>query len=96
MKNPELTELRKKLEAIDSEIAALLAQRFDLCKDVAKVKKRIGIDVEDPNWEQEIFNRISQWEGRYSLNDQELTGIFRIILEFSRKTQHRLIDRNEV
>jgi chorismate mutase len=96
VKNPELAALRSKLESIDAEIAALLSRRLDLCRDVAKIKKKSGLGVEDPHWEKEIFNRIAQWENQYSLKDQELTKTFKVILELSRNTQRRLIETNQV
>lgn len=55
----ELEELRKKLDAVDDEIAALFLRRMKLVGQVAEYKSKNAVNVEDKNRENEIKKRIS-------------------------------------
>lgn len=51
----ELPKLRKKIDAIDREIAKLLDKRFKISLEVAAEKVRTGKDVKDSSREQEVL-----------------------------------------
>lgn len=62
MKN--LKELRASIDALDSQIGALLADRLRLADAVAEAKRSEGRPIGDPAREREILTRLSQEVGR--------------------------------
>ena len=55
----ELEELRKKIDVIDDELAALYQKRMELSKLVAQVKSEKGLAVQNVLREKEIINRVT-------------------------------------
>ena len=49
----ELTSLRQQIDQIDTDILQLLEKRIALMKSVGKAKKEIGIEIRDPQREEE-------------------------------------------
>lgn len=54
----ELDELRKKLDAVDDDIAGLFEQRMNIVREIAAVKSEKGLPAYDPRREIEILGRI--------------------------------------
>ncbi len=59
----DLQEIRKELDAIDSQIIDLFSRRMRLVKDVAEYKKEHGLPVLDAAREETILNRVSEKAG---------------------------------
>ena len=58
-----LQEIRKDLDAIDSQIVDLFSRRMRLVKNVADYKKEHGLPVLDAGREETILNRVSEKAG---------------------------------
>ena len=54
----ELDKIRQRIDDVDERICALLKERFDLVKEVAKAKKESGVQVENKDREREVIERI--------------------------------------
>ena len=59
----ELKDIRASIDALDSRIAALLAERLELADAVAEAKRASGGPVNDPVREREILTRLSSEVG---------------------------------
>lgn len=71
-----LESLRREIDLIDSEIIRLLDRRFEIAREIGRIKLDRGLDIHDPDREGEILNRI----GRYR-------EIYREIFNYSKKEQ---------
>ena len=54
----KLDELRKKLDAVDDDIAGLFERRMNIVREIAAVKSEKGLPAYDPRRESEILGRI--------------------------------------
>jgi chorismate mutase / prephenate dehydratase len=74
-----LDDIRKKIDALDSDLLRLLSQRADLVHEVGQIKKRDGLQIYAPEREEAVFQRvIKQNEGR--LPEKSLRAIYREIM----------------
>jgi chorismate mutase len=84
-----LSRLRGRIDRIDGRIAALLARRLGAVVEVGRIKRLLGLPVEDPRREEEIVSRI-----RGSVVEEEgknyLGEVYRTIFRCS-----RVIEREE-
>jgi len=84
-----LENLRAEIDAIDDEIAPLLARRMALAAQVAAAKRETGAPVSQPQREKIILERLcAQTEERYR---PALKAIYDAIFRASRKFQEGLI-----
>jgi monofunctional chorismate mutase len=58
----ELKEMRKQIDKIDEEILILLNKRIQLCMQIAEIKKKANLQLEDHNRENEIFQRVGRFK----------------------------------
>ncbi len=58
----ELKELRKQIDSIDEEILILLNKRVRLCIEIAKVKKKANLQLEDQKREHEILQKVGTFK----------------------------------
>ena len=84
----QLDEIRQKINDVDERICALLVERFDLVKEVAKAKKECGAQVENKDREREVIERIRQ-EMPDELKDYA-EEVFRLLIEESKDLQRKL------
>ena len=86
--NNKLTEFRKKIDAIDSEIVKLLAERFDLAKEIAEYKKGNNLPVFQAGREDEVLRRISeQLENGGKKYEKYILELYKIIMDTSKTIQ---------
>ncbi len=79
-----LDELRLQLDAIDSEIMALLSKRAELIVQVADVKRHENIPVHIPERETAIMQRL-RLHNNGPLKGDAIERVFRTIIEEMRK-----------
>ncbi|MBR6457359.1 MAG: chorismate mutase [Bacteroidales bacterium] len=53
----DLEEIRAKIDEVDERMAELFAQRLELAREAAEVKRAQGLPAEDPEREQRILER---------------------------------------
>ncbi len=86
----ELDELRRRIDALDTALLELLAQRVEVVLEVAAFKRRRGLRVYDPARERTVLARLSAL-GRAPLTDGIVRHVFeRIIDECRRLEQWRV------
>jgi len=84
-----LDNLRTQIDAIDDELAALLARRMDLAARVAATKRETGAPVLQPARERAILARLGEgMEPRYL---PALNAIYEAIFRASREYQESLM-----
>ena len=76
------------IDLLDEQMLDLLVQRFSVSREIGKIKASGGINVGDPNREQEIIDRLAEkLEGKLNIND--IAAIFGPIYHISKKIQKK-------
>ena len=84
----KIKELRKLIDKIDDQLFDLLVERFDVSKKIGDIKASKNINIDDPNREQEIIDRLSiKLEGKLKMGDIET--IIRSFYNISKKLQKK-------
>ena len=84
----DLSEIRKDIDAIDSELIELFRRRMDCAKEVGYYKKERGIPVLNRQRENEILDNVQERGGEYGAAARLL---FANIMELSRALQHNIV-----
>ena len=58
MENPELNDLRTQINHIDEQLLQLIVQRFDVVREVGRVKQTAHLPIKDAAREQAVLNRL--------------------------------------
>ena len=77
--------IREEIDAIDSEIIALLESRLNLSLQIGKVKKNLDKKIRDDSREEEILKKIEELSLLYPKED--LKSIFVEIMKTSLNAQ---------
>jgi len=84
----KINVLRNKIDSLDEQMLDLLIQRFSASKEIGGIKASGGINIGDPNREQEIIDRLAEkLEGKLERND--IAAIFGPIYHISKKLQKK-------
>jgi len=85
----DLSEWRKKIDAIDRELVRLLNERAHCVAEIGKIKRQGGLPIEASGREEKVFaNVVSANQG--PLDDDELRRVFERIVEEGKGLQRRL------
>lgn len=76
----DLNNLRQKIDNIDAAILALLAERLEICRQVAKVKVEQSNSVIQPARVREVLTSRRQWAINDNVDPDFAEQLFRIIL----------------
>ena len=88
MTTMELADIRQRIDDVDDRLCELLAERFDLVKEVALAKKESGTAVENKDREKVVIDKI-----RAKMPDElkdYAEDIFRLLIEQSKDLQRKL------
>jgi chorismate mutase-like protein len=76
----DLPELREKIDQIDAAIVALLAQRMEVCREVAEVKAGSSTAVIQPQRVREVLTTRRQWAINSGVDADFAEQVFRTVL----------------
>lgn len=91
-KNP-LTEIRQRINALDSQLLNLLAERRKLIIDVGKTKLNTHLPIRDKDREKDLLNTLIEAGRDQGLNGHYITRLFQLIIEDSVLTQQALLQQ---
>ncbi len=83
----ELDNWRKKIDAIDQQLSALLCERLRCAENISSLKAQIGEQVLQPEREKEVLNNVLN-QTDSPLQSHALEKIYRCIIEETRMFQH--------
>ena len=84
----KIEKLRILIDKIDDQLFDLLVERFDVSKKIGDIKASKDINIDDPNREQEIINRLSiKLEGK--LKKEDIETIISSFYYISKKLQKK-------
>lgn len=84
-----LNEIRRKLDLIDQQILLLIAERENLVKDVAKLKKENGFKIYDNEREKDVTENWSSAANELQLDSEFIETLKNLILERSKIIQSK-------
>jgi len=82
----DLETLRKEIDSIDREVAALLSRRLDLVKEIGEVKKAQGLPVLNAAREAIVLEKVRAAATEPQKKDA-LEAIYRAVMEESKKLE---------
>jgi shikimate dehydrogenase len=86
---PALTELRDRIDAIDSRILQLLNERLDAARSIGRLKAKEGKKVLDASREAAVLARLVRANREGDLADIDLLGVYKSIIRAARRLQHK-------
>ncbi len=86
----QLSGLRGQIDEIDNEILDVFVRRFEITKQVGRVKHAGGLAPEDPNREGAMYERLREMAAQRDLEPDVVEDIYRALLSHV-KRQHRTI-----
>ena len=89
----DIADWRKRIDEIDKKLLALLNERAKCAVEIGNVKKRAGMEIYDPNRENEILSRLrSSNEG--PLSDDSVQRLFECLIRESRCLEGEKQEKN--
>ncbi len=82
----KINTLRKIIDDYDDQILDLLVKRFSVSIEIGDIKAANGLEIGDPNREQEIIDRLSK-KLKGKLNKDDIAAIFSPVYQISKKMQ---------
>ena len=73
-----LPELRSELDRLDRSLIAILAERLDVCREVARAKERTSAKIIQPTRVREIWNTRRAWAAEAHVDPSFAEQIFPI------------------
>lgn len=86
-----LEPFRRRLDFLDGEIARLLGERFDVCREVAHYKREHDIPMMQPERVIEVRNRYLQRGAEVSLPPDFTAALFELLIGATCKLEDELI-----
>ena len=84
----DLSQIRKEIDDIDSQLLPLFLRRMRCAEQVAQVKKKQGLPVFNAQREEEILDRVGNQAGDYAAVARQL---YSTMMSVSRDRQHQLL-----
>ncbi len=87
----KLSELRQKINDVDSKLLDLLSKRHTLAIEIAKIKQQMRLSIRDKNREEDLLRSVVKQSTSMGLNADYITRLFTLIMEDSVLTQQALL-----
>ena len=81
----DISELRKEIDDIDSQLVDLYCRRMDTAREIGRYKQENGLPVLDSERERNLLNKVAAQAGEE--NEQGIRALYRLLLEQSRHRQ---------
>ncbi len=82
----KLSNLRDEVDRIDREVISLLRERFDIVRDIARLKRETASDIEDIKRESQIMKNCKD-ECRGHISEAFVEELMGLIISESKKIQ---------
>ena len=86
----KLTEWRKEIDLIDSELLKLIYQRAEISKEIGALKAKSGLPVVDQQREEMIIHNAKS--KNEVVGQKSVVRVYRSIIDESRKIQSKIAD----
>lgn len=79
--------VRRRIEKIDGQIVCLIAKRLELAKVAGKIKRALGMEIEDSAQEARVKRSLNNLASSSRLDSERLRGVFQEIILWSKSVQ---------
>lgn len=93
MTDSGLGAFRERLDPIDEEIARLLGERFQICREVAQYKSEQGIPMMQPERVKQVRARYLDRGAKVNLPADFTAELFELLIGATCKLEDELMDR---
>jgi len=90
-----LARFRERLDPIDEEIARLLGERFQICREVAEYKSKHGIPMMQPERVAEVRARYLARGADANLPADFTGDLFELLIAATCRLEDELMERSE-
>ncbi|MGH2974658.1 MAG: chorismate mutase [Solirubrobacterales bacterium] len=95
MSDNGLRQFRERLDPIDEEIARLLGERFQICREVAEHKSEHGIPMMQPERVAEVRARYLARGADVELPEEFTAALFELLIDATCKLEDELMEGSE-
>ncbi len=88
-----LDPFRRRLDRLDDEIARLLGERFEVCREIALYKQAEGIPMMQPDRVAEVRARYLARGAEVDLPDEFTADLFDLLIAATCKEEDELMER---
>lgn len=88
-----LESSRKRIDELDEVIIRLIKERTSLASNIAQAKLVLGMDIHDPEREEDIRQKIREIANQEEINKDSLSQIIMILVELSKEEQEKILRR---
>jgi chorismate mutase len=92
MSDNGLGRFRERLDPIDEEVARLLGERFEICREVARYKSEQGIPMMQPERVAEVRARYLARGADVNLPEDFTAALFELLIGATCKLEDELMD----
>jgi 4-amino-4-deoxychorismate mutase len=93
MKNIEI--FRQEIDTLDEELIQILAQRFDICRQVAIYKHHVGMLMMQPDRVNAVKARCSKLGEKHGVNPEFLRRLYELIINESCQIEDKLMQSSQ-
>jgi chorismate mutase-like protein len=90
-----LEKFRERLDPIDAEIARLLGERFQICREVARYKSEHGIPMMQPERVAQVRARYLERGAAVGLPEDFTAELFELLIGATCKLEDELMEGSE-
>ncbi|MFA4927803.1 MAG: chorismate mutase [Patulibacter sp.] len=87
-----LEPFRRRLDVLDDDIARLLGERFDICRDVAAYKSEHGIAMMQPDRVEIVRNRYLERGAVANLPPEFTSALFELLIASTCRMEDELME----
>lgn len=89
---PGLEPYRRRLDGLDDEIARLLGERFEVCREIARYKRANGIPMMQPDRVDAVRERYLARGAEAKLPADFSAGLFELLIAATCKEEDELME----
>jgi 4-amino-4-deoxychorismate mutase len=87
-----LDPFRRRLDELDDQIARLLGERFEVCREIARYKRAHGVPMMQPGRVREVRARYLARGGEVDLPAEFTDGLFELLIAATCRMEDELMD----
>lgn len=91
-----LQPFRRRLDVLDTEIARLFGERFDVCRGVARYKSEHGIAMMQPDRVAEVRSRYLARGAEVNLPESFTSELFELVIGATCRMEDELMETPEI
>jgi chorismate mutase-like protein len=88
----KLAAYRKELNSLDEQLVRLIAQRIDVCRNVALYKRESGIPMMQPQRVDEVKSRCANMGAELHVNPEFMRKLYSVIIEETCRVEDEIIE----